>query len=668
MDEISKKIVSLRKEIRKYNDLYYKEGISAITDFEYDKLLEELETLEEQNAEQSLFKNDGGTEKSLSESIGSDLIEGFKKIRHKKRMLSISNSYNTTDLKDFDNRNKKLLNKTEDIEYCVEYKIDGIAVSLVYEKGKLLYSATRGDGEQGDDITVNFLTIRDIPLEISEKINFEVRGEIYINKSDFRLLNEARYAQGLELLANPRNATAGSVKLLDPTEVKKRPLRLICYYYQGEGSKDTHFDNIELLKKSGFPTANYCKICRNISEVIDECAFWEGKKHSLEYDIDGLVIKVNSLSIQEKLGDTSKSPRWIMAYKFTPDRVETVLKDIQFQVGRTGAVTPVAILEPVQLSGTMVKRATLHNFDDIKNKDLRIGDFVEIEKAGEIIPQVISVNREKRPIGSAEFSMIEFCPACNEKIIKPEDEAIYRCINSSCPAQIERQIGHFASKGAMDIAGLGPQIVKSLLSESLIKEISDLFILKKDELEKIERMGELSSKNLIESISLCKSKSLENLIFGLGIRHIGKEASISLARNFKNIDGLIAAKYNDLAGINDIGDKMANSIITYFSNLKNIRLIEKLKLYGLNTAYKKSDGITIDFFNDKNFVITGSFESFSREKIKDIIVQNFGKVSSAVSKTTDYLLCGSKPGSKHEKAVVLGIKIIYEDEFSTLIK
>lgn len=666
MDELSKKISSLRKTIKKYNDLYYKEGISAISDFEYDKLLKDLEDLEKSAGQTNLFATEEPSISPVS-AVGSDLTDGFKKIRHHKRMLSISNSYNRDDLTDFDNRIKKQLGNISDVEYCVEYKIDGIAVSLVFENGKLLYAATRGDGEHGDDITVNFLTIKGVPSEISEGRDFEVRGEIFMNKSDFRQLNEAREAQGIEPLANPRNATAGSVKLLDNSEVKKRPLRMICYYLDGDIAKEKHSENIQILKEIGFPAISYCKVCVNISEVIEECCFWESRKHTLDYDIDGLVIKVNSINLQHELGDTAKSPRWVMAYKFTPDRAETRLNDILFQVGRTGAVTPVAVLEPVYLSGTIVKRATLHNFEDLKSKDLRIGDHVIIEKAGEIIPQVISVNLEKRPENSEVFSMIENCPSCREKLIKPENEAISRCINASCPAQIERQIEHFASKAAMDISGLGPQMVKTLLSNGLISEISDIYKLSKKDIENIDRIGDVSSQNLIDSISKSKFKSLENLIFGLGIRQVGKEASISLARHFKSIDNLMSSKFQDLTAINDVGGKTAESITTFFSSNKNLQLISKLKSSGVNTEFTGSNTKVVEYFRDKVCVITGTFDNFDREDLKNIIIQSRGKASSAVGKSTDFLLCGKNPGSKYEKAIESDVEIIFEDKLMEIL-
>lgn len=666
MSEIQKRITQLRKLLKKYNDLYYKEGISEISDFEYDQLLKELETLESKAGKTSLFtKNEA--EDSPSVSVGSDLTEGFKKRKHYKKMLSISNSYNTQDLTEFDRRIKKSLETDDGVEYCVEYKIDGLAVSLIYRSGKIDYALTRGDGETGDDITENFLTVSGVPFDISVDKDFEVRGEIYISKKDFYEINFLREEQGLELLANPRNAAAGSVKLLDSKEAAKRPLKLISYYYDGDGSASKQSENLDLLKRKGFPTANYYEVCRNIEEVIEVCRLKEEKKHDLDFEIDGMVIKVNDIKTREKIGETSKSPKWAIAYKFKPDRAETLLKDIIFQVGRTGAVTPVAVLEPVKLSGTIVKRATLHNFDEIRNRDIRIGDTVGIEKAGEIIPQVVFVDKDKRDSDSTEFTMIENCPVCLEKLVKHEDEVIYRCVNASCPAQLERQIVHFSSKGAMDIDGMGPKMVKNLLSSGIIKSIPDIYRLDSRQLENIERMGERSSDKLIKAIDNSRSRSLEKLIFGLGIRHVGKEASISLASKFKNIDNLIFTDRDSLKEIDDIGEIMAESITAFFSNPKNIEMIKKLEEYGLNTTYKNEKSGTNVFFDGKTFVITGSFDSFSREDLKDLIVKNNGKVSSSVGKNTDCLLCGENPGSKRDKAIEAGIRIIYEKELNGLI-
>jgi DNA ligase (NAD+) len=666
MNDISGKIKSLRKTIKKYNDLYYKQGVSAVSDFEYDKLIRELEELEK-NLGATLFTGDKVAD-SPSNAVGSDLIPGFKKIKHRKKMLSISNSYDSGDLYEFDGRIKKQLAGHENTEYCVEYKIDGLAFSAVYENGQLLYAATRGDGEQGDVITENFLTIKEIPHRVPDRSDFEIRGEIYISKSDFREINEKRESEGLEMFSNPRNAAAGSIKLLDPSEVKKRRLRVLCYYYEGENSSLLHSDNLDLLKKLGFPVSDFYKICKNIDEVVRECRLIEPVKNNQEFEIDGMVIKVNEISLREILGETSKSPRWAIAYKFMPDRVETTLKNIVLQVGRTGAVTPVAVLEPVLLSGTIVKRATLHNYGDIKEKDIRIGDSVIIEKAGEIIPQVIGFNPDKRTAGSHEFKMPEVCPVCSEKLIKPEDEAVYRCVNSSCAAQIQRQIEHFASKQAMDISGLGPSLIKLLIDNKMISNIADIYSLNENKIALLEGMGQVSAKNLIVSISESKSRSLENLIFGLGIRHVGREASLALAKHFKNIERLTESEFEELTAISDIGHKIALSIISYFKNSRNMSLISELKRSGVSTDYTGTTSYETDFFRNKTFVVTGTFENYSREKIRDIIIRNGGKISNSVSSSTEALLCGKNPGSKLEKAGELGIRKIEETEFEAIIR
>lgn len=666
MNELQRRIVQLRKLLKKYNDLYYKEGVSEISDYEYDNLLKELESLEASTGKNTLF-SENEAERSPTVTVGSDLTEGFRKRKHNKKMLSISNSYSTRDLNDFDNRVKKSLGTEDQVEYCVEYKIDGLAVSVIYRSGKLDYALTRGDGDTGDDITENFFTVKDVPFNIYEDKDFEVRGEIYISKKDFHEINRLREELGLELLANPRNAAAGSVKLLDSKEAAKRPLRLISYYYDGDGSASKQSENLDILEKTGFPTSGFYKICRNIEEVIEVCREKEEKKNDLDFEIDGMVIKVNDLKLREKIGETSKSPKWAIAFKFKPDRAETVLKDIIFQVGRTGAVTPVAVLEPVKLSGTVVKRATLHNFDEIKNKDIRIGDIVGIEKAGEIIPQVVSVNTGKRNPESTEFNVIENCPVCSEKLVKQEDEVVLRCVNASCPAQLERQIVHFAGKGAMDIDGMGPKMVKNLMSSGIIKSIPDIYLIESRTLSEIERMGERSSENLIKAIDESKSRSLENLIFGLGIRHVGKEASVSLALKFKNLKDLMSADCDTLTEIEDIGKIIAESITAYFSNPKNLEMIKKLEEYGLNTLYKNLNSTSSGFFSGKIFVITGSFEKYSREDLRAMILRNNGRVSSSVSKNTDYLICGKNPGSKLDKAYEAGVRIIYEDELNEMI-
>ena len=664
MKELSKRIQTIRDLLKKYDDAYYAKNISLVTDYEYDKLTKELEGLESFYISNSLFPEDNlDKEISPTKKVGSDLRKGFKKIKHSKKMLSISNSYNKNDLVEFDERVKKILIRDDEIRYCVEYKIDGVAVSLMYSDNRLENVVTRGDGIIGDDITTNAKTISNLKETTEISFDFELRGEVYITKKDFSEFNKYRSENGLELMANPRNTTSGSLKLLELEEVKKRPLKLMVYYLDGEDGNKYHSEKILFLKKHGFPTPEFHKVCNNINEVIQQCEYWEKNRNDLNYEIDGMVIKVDDTSLYAKLGETSKSPRWVMAYKFIPEKVETILSNIEFQVGRTGAITPVAILEPVEIAGTVVKRATLHNEDEIISRDLRIGDTVILEKAGEIIPKVISSISSKRPMNSKVFEMIKCCPACGEKIFKPEDEAIYRCINSSCPAQIEKRIEHFASKGAMDISGLGMKIVQLLVLNNKISSISDIFSLNESDISTLDRLGDKSADNLLDSIEKSKHRSLENLLFGLGIRYVGKEASMILAKYFKDIDLFIKANIFELENIDGIGSKIAESILLYISNEKNIDLIKKLLGFNLNTRFIESEVKFNEFISDKSFVVTGTLENYSRDEVKKIILDHGGKVVSVPSKNTSYLLVGANPGSKLKKAEKLGVKVITESDF-----
>ncbi|MBN2788970.1 MAG: NAD-dependent DNA ligase LigA [Candidatus Delongbacteria bacterium] len=669
MPETQKKIQILKELINKYDEAYYRDHISLITDYEYDKLIKELEELENSYSPNSLFPDENiDNDTSPTKKVGSDLSKGFSKVKHSKKMLSISNSYNKNDLIEFDARVKKILGTDEEVRYCVEYKIDGVAVSLTYSQNKLKNVVTRGDGSIGDDVTDNARTISNLLQTTDIDFDFELRGEVYISKKDFFEFNEYRAEIGLELMANPRNTASGSLKLLDVEEVKKRSLKLMVYYLDGPTGENFHSDKINFLKEHKFPAPEYFKVCHGIEEVVKECEHWEINRHKLDYEIDGMVIKVDDTSLYERLGETSKFPRWIMAYKFIPEKVETILNNIEFQVGRTGAVTPVAILEPVEIAGTIVKRATLHNEEEILNRDLRIGDTVVLEKAGEIIPKIISSINSKRPENTNEFKMIEFCPVCNEKIFKPEDEAIYRCINTSCPAQIEKKIEHFVSKGAMDISGLGLKIVQLLVSNNRIADIADIYKLNENDISSLEGLGEKSAKNLLFNIQESKKKSLENLIFGLGIRYVGKEASLILSKHFKTIDTLMNADQEELESIDGIGSKIANSIIHYFANDKNSELLKKLSGFGLNTDFIHTQSSSNRYITDRSFVITGTLESYSREEIKKIILDLGGKVISVPSKNTDYILVGSEPGSKVTKAEKLGIKVIYESDINIFLK
>jgi len=678
--DLKDRINQLTGKIKLYDEWYYKRNQSLVSDYDYDIMLKELKGLEKQLPQPDLF--------SVTEKVGSDLSDdknfstpNFKKIKHKKKMLSISNSYDKNDLIEFDNRVKKVLDTDKEIKYCVELKIDGVAISITYKNGQMLYAATRGDGEIGDEITANAKTISDIvdKTDLSNE-EFEVRGEVYIKNSSFLKLNEKREASGDSIFLNPRNTASGSLKLLDREELKSRNLNLFLYYIESSENSGiytkSHFKNLQLLEDNSFPVSKYRKLCIGIEGVIKECEFWEKNRFSekLDYEIDGMVIKVDDISLYNRLGTTAKSPRWVIAYKFKAETIETVLEDIVYQVGRTGAITPVAVLKPVHLAGTTVKRATLHNSLEIREKDLRIGDTVQIEKAGEIIPQVIRYVKNKRKSDSKRFEMIKTCPECDSILEKTEDEAIFRCVNPSCPAQISKKIEHFVSKGAMNINGLGTRIIDLLLTNKKITDISDLYKLTAEDLIPLERMGEKSARNIIHAIEISKTQDFFNIIFGLGIRFVGKGASKVLADRFKNIYDLISADYLVLSDTDEIGEKIALSVIKYFTEEKNIEIIEKLKSYDVNFEKLKSqdiikEGISqdiIDFFNDKKFVLTGGLENYTRDEAAAIIEKLGGKVVTSVSKKTDYILVGESPGSKLEKGKKLGVRIVEEDEFLKL--
>ena len=683
--DLEDRINHLTGKIKLYNEWYYKRNKPLVSDYDYDIILKELEELERQLPQPEFF--------SITEKVGSDLsteedienytTSNFKKINHKKKMLSISNSYDKNDLIEFDNRVKKILETDENIVYCVELKIDGVAISITYRNGEILHAVTRGDGETGDEITSNAKTITDIVDKTNlSNDEFEVRGEVYIKNSSFKNLNISREESGDSIFLNPRNTASGSLKLLDKDELKTRKLNLFLYYIESEKNSDiytnSHFKNLQLLEDNGFSVSKYRKQCNGIHDVIKECEFWENNRFNekLDYEIDGMVIKVDDLSLYNKLGTTAKSPRWIIAYKFKAETVETILEDIVYQVGRTGAVTPVAVLKPVYLAGTTVKRATLHNSLEIREKDLRIGDTVQIEKAGEIIPQVIRFVKEKRSIDSKIFEMTRNCPECESKLEKNDEEAIFRCVNPLCPAQVSKKIEHFVSKGALNINGLGTRIIELLLTNDKIKDFSDLYNLKTEDLIPLERMGEKSAKNIVMAIEMSKNQDFHNILFGLGIRFVGKGASKVLAEKFKNIDSLISADYLVLSNTDEIGEKIALSVVSYFKEEKNIEIIDKLKNHNVNfinkstttnIIEKNTSQEIIDFFKEKKFVLTGGLENYTRDEVAIIIERYGGKIVSSVSKKTDYILVGENPGSKLEKGKKLGVRIISEQEFRDVI-
>ncbi|PAB58552.1 NAD-dependent DNA ligase LigA [Anaeromicrobium sediminis] len=660
--EVAKKrIEELTDEINYHNHRYYVLDSPEISDYDYDMMLNELIKLEEEFSD--LKKIDSPTQR-----VGGKALESFNQVIHTVPMLSLGNSYNKEDLIDFHSRVKKVI--SDKIEYVVEPKIDGLSVSLKYENGIFVQGATRGDGSVGEDVTHNLKTVKSIPLKLKENINLQVRGEVYISQENFLKLNKIQEEKGQNLFANPRNAAAGSLRQLDPKIAARRNLDIFVFNIQSIVGKEfiSHSEGLEYLKSLGFRVSDYT-ICDNIEDVIKTCENFGDKRGSLAYEIDGMVIKINDLSQREELGFRSRSPRWAIAYKFPAEQQETKLEDIVVQVGRTGALTPTAILEPVKVAGSTVSRATLHNEDYIREKDVRIGDYVIIEKAGDVIPAVVRVVMDKRPDGLEEFNMPKQCPVCGEETIRIDKEAVTRCVNSSCPAQLRRSIIHFVSRNAMNIDGLGESIVTLLLDNELIKDIADLYYLKKEELLPLERMGEKSATNLINAIEKSKNNDLGRLIFGLGIKLVGERAANLLASEFKTMDNFIKASFEEIVNIPEIGDKMASSIITYFKEDKNIEVINKLKDVGVNmNSLKIQDESVEKKFEGMTFVLTGTLTKYKRKEAKEIIENLGGKVSGSVSKKTNYVLAGTEAGSKLTKAQDLGVNIISEDEFEEMVK
>ncbi len=660
--KVKKEIEKLRKEINYHNYRYYVLNDPVISDYEYDLLLKRLIGLEEKYPE--FITLDSPTQR-----IGGKPIEEFLTVTHDPPMLSLDNTYSYDELKDFDKRVRK---QVEVVKYLVEQKVDGVAVSLKYEKGKFVQGATRGDGTKGDDVTPNLKTIKTIPLQIlsrkSDWQNLEVRGEVYLTKQQFEALNKEREEEGESLFANPRNAAAGSLKLLDPKLVAMRNLDAFIHTIPRPPKSKFNSDSqvLELLIKAGFKVIPHSKLFGSINEVIDFCEDWDKKREELPYEVDGMVIKIDNFPQREELGETIKSPRWSVAYKYPPKQATTKIKKIYLQVGRTGTVTPVAEMEPVFLSGSTISHSTLHNFDEIKRKDIREDDTVIIQKAGEVIPQIVKVVTDKRTGKEKEFRMPDKCPACKGKLFQEADEVAFRCVNASCPAQIKRRIGHFASRGAMDIEGLGWVMVDTLVDKGLVKDFADLYHLKKEDLMSLERMGEKSSQNLIDGLEASKKQPYVRLLYALGIRHIGVHAARLLAQTFPSIDDLRKASFDDISSIIGIGPTVAESVKNFFADKENIQLIAKLKKVGLKFSAEKPKGTQI--LAGKTFVLTGSLEHYTREQVAELIVSLGGNVTSSVSKNTDYVLAGKEPGSKYDKAVALGIKIINESEFEKMIK
>ena len=660
---IENRINELVKILNEANYNYYILDNPTITDSEFDKYLRELTTLEEEYPE---FKRDD----SPTLRVGGSVIEGFEKVSHKVPMLSIGDVFNEEEILDFD---KKIKKEGFNPEYVCELKIDGLSVTIHYEKGKLVRAATRGNGTIGDDITNNVKTIKSIPLVLNEEIDIEVRGEIYMSKNTLKKLNEEREKKGMPLLQNCRNAASGSIKLLDSREVAKRNLE--CFIYHLPNPKDynisTQDDALEFMKRLGFRTNPNNRLVSDIDGIMNFIKEKGELRDSLPYDIDGVVVKVNDINMQERLGFTSKYPKWCIAYKFPAAIVYTKLTDIIFTVGRTGQITPNAVLEPVIVAGSTIRKATLHNEDNIISKDIRVGDIVSIYKAGDVIPAVGEPLLERRVDSLPKFTMIDTCPICNTKIVRKENEADYFCPNDSCPARNVSSLIHFASKDAMNIEGLGESIIEDLYNYGYVKDISDIYTLSnyKKELIALEGYGNKSVEKLFESIEKSKENSLEKLLFGLGIKGVGSKTAKVLCQKYLDIDNLIKASFSELTNIPDIGEVIASSIIEYFKNEINISILNKLKSYNVNMTYINNNELVIDDnFKDKTFVLTGTLTSITRDKASVEIENRGGKVTSSVTKKTSVVVVGDNPGSKYEKAINLGIEIWNEEKFLELIK
>jgi DNA ligase (NAD+) len=654
-----KRVHELHELLNQYNYEYHVLDKPSVPDSEYDQLLRELIELEDQHPELR-------TADSPSQRVGGTVLDAFEKVEHRSQMLSLGNAFNEQDLRDFDRRVRQAVG--DDFSYVCELKIDGLAVSLRYENGAFVQGATRGDGSIGEDITANLKTIRSIPLKIKEPFSFEVRGEAFMPKRSFEALNKVKEEKGEEPFANPRNAAAGSLRQLDPKIAASRNLDIFLYALAdiGDTGIDSHSEGLNRLDHLGFKTNPERKRCADIEEVLQYVESWTERRPDLSYDIDGIVIKVDSLDQQKALGTTAKSPRWAIAFKFPAEEVVTILKEIELSVGRTGVVTPTAILEPVRVAGTTVQRASLHNEDLIREKDIKIGDHVVIKKAGDIIPEVVNVLEEQRTGEEKEFSMPTHCPECESELVRLEGEVALRCINPKCPAQIREGLIHFVSRNAMNIDGLGEKVISQLFREQLIEDVADLYKLERDQLLQLERMGEKSVDNLLQAIEASKSNSLEKLLFGLGIRHVGAKAAKTLAQEFDSMDKLMSVSKEELTNINEIGEKMADAVVAYFENDEVKELIEELKEAGVNMVYKGPKPVAASeadsYFAGKTIVLTGKIEQLSRNEAKEKIEMLGGKVTGSVSKKTDLVIAGEDAGSKLTKANELDIEVWDEDK------
>ena len=661
---ISKKVKNrydeLKREIAYHANKYYNEDSPEISDFEYDMLMLELKNIELQYPE--IISADSPTQVIVAAGT---VDTHFSEVRHEVPMQSLQDVFSTDEVVNFV---EKIEKEVTTPTYVVEAKIDGLSVSLEYKKGKFVRGSTRGDGLVGEDVTVNLNTIKSIPKKLKDEIDIIVRGEVYLPRAYFEKINEEREIMGEKLFANPRNAAAGSLRQLDPEVTAQRNLDIFVFNVQkSDDIKFTsHYESLKFIEEQGFVISPYLKRCNSATEVVNAINEIGEMRGSLEFDIDGAVVKVDSLAQREEIGVTTKVPKWAVAYKYPPEKKETILKDIVLQVGRTGAITPVAILEPVKVAGSVISKTTLHNEDFIKEKDLKIGDYILIQKAGDVIPEVCDVLKEKRDGTEKDFVMPRTCPVCGSEAVREAGEAVIRCTGIECPAMLFRNIVHFASRDAMNIEGFGPAMVDALLTNNLLKNIADIYTLKYDDLIKLERMGDKSVTNLLNAIEKSKSNSLDKLLNSFGIRHIGLKSAKILAKKYKNIDELMSATYDELCSINEIGNIMAESLIDFFANEQTQDLIEKLRNLGVNF---ESDAQTSEDnrFEGMIFVLTGTLPTLSRNEATEIIEKYGGKVSSSVSKKTTYVLAGEEAGSKLDKAVSLNVDVIDEDTFRKMV-
>ena len=671
--DVQEKYTKLRNEIEYHNNLYYNEDKSLISDMEYDALMRELKQLEQEYPE--LLKNEENGESSPTEKIGGTASEKFSKVRHRVPMLSLSNTYNISEIEDFDKRIKKIIlsenvkEHSKELEYILELKLDGLSISLIYENGVLIQAVTRGDGQIGEDVTENIMEIKTIPKKLKKNISLEVRGEIILPISSFNRINQEREDDGEDVFANPRNAASGTIRQLDKTIVAERGLDCYLYYLVNAENYgiNTHLESIEYIEKLGFKTTKIFEKYTDFKELEKSIDKWHNDRKKLDYETDGLVIKVNNFALYETLGYTTKSPRWAIAYKFPAEQVKTKLMDVTFQVGRTGVITPVAELEAVNLSGSVVKRASLHNFDEIRRKDIKIGDNVIVEKAAEIIPQVVNVVFDDRNGKEIEIQEPTNCPVCNSELAHEEGLVALKCHNPLCPEKVKRQIAYFVSRDAMNISGLGDKIVEKFIELGKIKTIVDIYSLEKyrEELENLEKMGQKSVDNLINSIESSKNRDFSKVLYALGIPFVGKFNANLLTKTFKNIENLKNQSIENLLTVKGIGDKVAVAVNTFLNDENNWKIITDLKNIGLQFAVDEtnSEEIADNPIKDKNFLATGKLEKYKRNDIKDIILSKGGNYLSTVSKNLDFLIAGEKAGSKLEKAEKLGIRILTEDEF-----